>query len=400
MVITYFSYLWDIDGVSAGSAIKAKEFLRAMNDLGHKTYLEWRAPQPNGQVTLTGKVKESYLKPTLQKYLHEPKRLAQNLPQMLEEYQILRRQKPDILFDRLEVYNFSGRWLSKWLNIPLVVEADCPPTYELMNYYGKNYKHLGNLATRLELKALQEADAAIVISNILKNYYVQLGIPAEKMHVIPNAVDPEKFRPMPKDRELVEKYGLADKIVVGWIGSLVGWSGIENLIEAARSILSSRPDVCFMMVGGGKNQEFFQQQLQTGPHASRVILPGWVPHAQAPRYISCMDIVLAPYPKVDFWYPSSVKIFEYMAAGKAVVATDVGQVPEIIEEGINGYLFDPDRKHELGEKILALVDSPETRRRFGEKARRDVEQRWNWKSMAHQMLEIFAGVIQRHRAMR
>jgi glycosyltransferase involved in cell wall biosynthesis len=155
-----------------------------------------------------------------------------------------------------------------------------------------------------------------------------------------------------------------------------------------------------MMVGGGKNQEFFQQQLQTGSHASRVILPGWVPHAQAPRYISCMDIVLAPYPKVDFWYPSSVKIFEYMAAGKAVVATDVGQVPEIIEDGVNGYLFDPDREQELGEKIMALVDSSETRRRFGERARHDVEKKWNWKNMAEQMIEVFDGVLQQRRSMR
>lgn len=396
MVITYFSYLWDIDGISAGSAIKAKEFIRAMNDLGHTAHLEWRTPQPNGQVNVTEKVKES-LKPALQKYLHEPKQLALNLPHLRAEYHILQRQRPDILFTRLEVYNFSGLWLSKWLDIPLVVEADCPPTYEMMHFYGKDYKHLGNLAAKLELRNLLDADAVIVISSALKNYYIELGVAADKMHVIPNAADHEKFRPMPKDRDLVEKYGLGDSIVVGWIGSLFGWSGIENLIAVARQVLETRPNVNFMLVGGGKNQEFFAQHLQTGPHAARVILPGTVPHDQVARYLSCMDVVLAPYPKLDFWYASSMKIFEYMAAGKAVLATAVGQVAEIIEDGVNGYLFDPDCSSMLLEKILALVDSPEARRRVGERARLDIEQKWNWHNIANQMITIFDGVLARRR---
>jgi glycosyltransferase involved in cell wall biosynthesis len=188
-----------------------------------------------------------------------------------------------------------------------------------------------------------------------------------------------------------------DKIVVGWIGSC-SMSGIESLIQAAQHILRTR--TMLSMVGGGKNQEFFARHLQNGPYAARVILPGTVPHDQVARYLSCMDVVLAPYPKLDFWYASSMKIFEYMAAGKAVLATAVGQVVEIIEDGVNGYLFDPDRGNELREKILALVDSPEARRRVGEQARRDIEQKWNWHNIAQQMIEIFENVLERRRCSR
>jgi glycosyltransferase involved in cell wall biosynthesis len=396
VVITYFNYLWDIDGVSAGSAIKAKEFIRAINQLGHTAYLEWRTPQPNGSSTLTQKAKER-LKPRLQKYLHEPKRLGLNLSHLLQEYRIFKRQKPDIFFYRLELYTFSGTWLSKWLGIPMVVEADCPPTYEHTNFYGKHYKHLGSLPARIESQTLRAADAVIVISNILKDYYVKQGIPAAKMHVIPNGADPEKFKPAPKDHELSQKYHLADKVVVGWIGSLVGWSGIENLIDAAREILAARPEVCFMMVGGGKNQEFFREKLQTGDHAGRVILPGLVPHEHVSRYLSCMDIVMAPYPKLDFWYPSSMKLFEYMSAGKAVVATGVGQMREIVQDGVNGYLFDPDIAGELYQKLITLIDAPELRQRVAAQARRDIEEKWNWNAHAKKMIEIFAEVLQRRR---
>jgi len=396
VVITYFSYLWDIDGVSAGSAIKAKEFIRAMKALGHTAHLEWRLPQPNGAVSVTQKAKER-LKPLLQKYLHEPKRVALNAKYLRQEYQIFKRQKPDIFFNRLELYTFSGTWLSKRLGIPMVVEADCPPAYEHMNFYGKKYMHLGNLARHLEMQTMRDASAVIAISNILKNYYVEQGIAAEKIHVIPNGADPEKFKPSPKDRELAVKYNLADKIVIGWIGSLVGWSGIENLIEAARKILQTRSNVCFMMVGGGKNQEFFREKLQYGGHASRVILPGLVPHEEVPRYLSCMDIVLAPYPKLDFWYPSSMKLFEYMSAGKAVVATGVGQMSEIIQDGVNGYIFDPDVAGDLFQKLITLGDSSEARQRVSARARRDIEEKWNWQAHAKKMVEIFDDILQRRR---
>ncbi len=141
MVISYFNYVWDIEGISAGAAIKAKELMCSINSLGHTTYLEWRSTQPNGQFTVTDKVKRR-LKPKLQKYLHEPKKLALNFPNLVDEYRILKKQKPDILFTRLELYNFSSTWLSQWLKIPMVVEADCPPTYEHMNFYGKKYNRL------------------------------------------------------------------------------------------------------------------------------------------------------------------------------------------------------------------------------------------------------------------
>lgn len=392
MVITYFSYLWDIDGISAGSAIKAKEFLRAMDRLGHKTHLEWRVPQPTSQAGVSGKVREG-LKPALQKYLREPNRLLQNARHLWQEYFILKKQKPDILFSRLEFYNFSGLWLSKWLALPFVVEADCPPTYEYRNYAEKGELHLGNLSTRIELANLRGADAVIVLSNILRDYYIGCGIPAEKMHVIPNAADPERFQVLPKDAEIARQHGLSDKIVVGWIGALFGWSGIENLIRMAQHLLATRPDVSFLLVGGGQSKEFFEQHLRTNGYADRVILPGMIPYHEVPRYLSCMDIVLAPYPKRDFWYPSSMKVFEYMSAGKAVVATRVGQISEIIQDGVNGCLFDPEQSEELIQKVQTLIDSAALRRRLGEQARRDVEQTWNWRSQAKKMIEIFENIL-------
>jgi glycosyltransferase involved in cell wall biosynthesis len=392
MVITYFNYVWDIAGVSAGAATKARELLRAIENLGHTTYLEWRTPQPNGQVTVMEKLKEG-LKPKLQKYLHEPKKLALNLSYLAQEYRIIKQQNPDILFARLELYNFSSAILSRWLGIPLVVEADCPVTYEHKNFYGKDFKHLGNLSAKIELEVLRKADAVIAISKILKNYYTELGVDADKIHVISNGADPEKFQPCEKPADLVKKYALQEKVVIGWIGSLAGWSGIENLIAMALYVLERHPNAAFMMVGGGANKEFFQNKLHIKNYDQRVILTGTVPHEEVPRYLACMDIVLAPYPKLPFWYASSLKIFEYMAAGKAVIAGDVGQVGEVIQDGNNGLLFDPDNEGELLQKTIAALENAELRQRLGAQARQDVLDKYSWRQHAKKIVEVFMEIL-------
>ncbi|MDZ7292586.1 MAG: glycosyltransferase family 4 protein [candidate division KSB1 bacterium] len=396
MTITYFNYVWDIAGISAGAAIKARQLLGAISKLGHTTHIEWRTPQPDGQINVATKVKEK-LKPKLQKYLHEPKKVALNFPNLIKEYGILKKQKPDIFFNRLELYAFSGAWLSRWLNIPMVVEADCPPTYEHMTFYGKNYMHLGNLAAKLELQTLRQAEAVIAISNILKNYYVEQGIKAEKIHVIPNGADPHKFRPREKPSELVKKYALQDKVVIGWIGSLAGWAGIENLVAMALYVLENYPNTALMMVGGGANKEFFSRELGIDNYASRVILPGTIPHEEVPDYLACMDIVLAPYPQLPFWYPSSMKVFEYMSAGKAVIASAVGQICEVIKDGKNGVLFDPDSKDELLRKTIGLLENEEFRRNLGEQARREILRSYTWEQHAKTIVAIFEEILQRRK---
>lgn len=397
MVISYFNYLWDIDGISAGSANKAKEFIAGLRRRGHTVHLEWRVPQPtNGHSSLRTQVRE-VLKKGLSKYVKEPKRFLSNFKHIRDEIKIINQQQPDILFYRLEFLLFSGMYLAKRFDLPMVLEVDCPPVYENGNFYGKDFLHIPILPQKLELANLKQADAVIAISNELKNYYVSQGISSEKIFVMPNGADHRKFVPRAKSKRLLEKYKLNDKVVVGWVGSLFGWSGIENLIEMAKQVMRLRPNVHFMLVGGGQSKEFFEQHLKKDEFEDRVVLPGTVPFDQVPEYLSCMDIVLAPYPKLDFWYPSSMKVFEYMSSGKAVLASKVGQLKEIITDGENGYLFEPDDIKDLTEKVLKLVDEPKKRHSFGDNARKTVLQKYTWDKHAEQMERIFQEVLNHKR---
>ena len=114
MVITYFNYLWDIEGISAGSAIKAKELISTINNLGHIAHLVWRTPQPNRELSKSYEFREIF-KPKFKKYLFEPKRIISNFANLPTEYRILKKHEPDILFNRLELFTFSSTWLSIWI---------------------------------------------------------------------------------------------------------------------------------------------------------------------------------------------------------------------------------------------------------------------------------------------
>ena len=400
MIITYFNYVWGIESVSAGAATKAREIIGAINNLGHTAHLHWRTPQPtNGAISTKARLRQ-HLKPLLQKYLHEPKKLALNSRNLLQEYKILQEEHPDILFSRLELYNFSVARLSRWLNIPLVLEADCPPSYEHSNFYGKHYMHLGNFAAKIEIASLKRAGAVIAISSILKNYYVERGVPAEKIHVIPNGADPVKFRPREKPKHLVQKYNLAGKTVIGWVGALVGWSGVEEMVRMAEHVLQNYPEAAFLLVGGGDNQALFERRLRRGDWASRVILPGQVPHDQVPDYLACTDIVLAPYPKLPFWYASSMKIFEYMAAGKAIVTSNVGQIGEVIADGRNGLFFEAEKEDDLLAKTTVLLRDARLRQKLGRQARQDVLEKYTWEQHGKTIVAIFEALLRERKAKR
>ncbi|MCA9732595.1 MAG: glycosyltransferase family 4 protein [Deferribacteres bacterium] len=389
MVISYFNYLWDIDGISAGSAIKGREFVAGLRRLGHKVYLEWREKQPEEQVNHSRNGTRNSLKPYLQKYLKEPKILLKNIPQLYQDIAILKSQKPDVFFPRLEYGNVSAILAAKMLKIPVVVEADCPPTHEWVEFYGKNFWRFKEMSSAMELFVLRNADAVITQSNALSDYYIKQGIPATKITMITNGADIEKFAPREKDTKILDKHNLHGKTVIGWVGAGISWTGIGILVETIGKLLRENKNLALLMVGSKENMEEMQKSLVTEEIADQVVLAGFIPFGQVPNYVSCMDIVLAPYPDFDFFYASSMKLFEYMAAGKAIVATEVGQIAEVIEDGKNGFLFNRQNVAGLYEKISKLVASKDLREELGKNARIDAEKIYNWDIIAARMIDVF-----------
>ena len=395
MKITYFSYLYDIQGISAGSANKALGFIEGLRALGHRVTLHWRSAQPEASSRRSVRFAvRRLLKKHLSDYVHDAKKCATNTAWLIQEYRILKRERPDILFLRSELYNVSGNLIARMLHIPVVLEVDCPVAYEHRRMWVHRRFVFPLLPEWIERWNWKSSRAIITISELLKDFMVRNGVRASAVAVVPNGADPDMFKPMPGAAAMRRLLGIPRRaVVVGWIGSLFGWSGIENLLRATTAILERRERIALLFVGGGKNREIIEQTFARGDIGSRVFLTGTVPYGDVPKYVNAMDVVLVPYPKRAFWYPSSMKLFEYMSARKAVVASAVPQVVGVIRDGWNGLLYDPEHPDACVAKILAAVDSPGLRHRLAKNARDTVLSSYTWTGHAKAMERVFQSVL-------
>lgn len=396
MRILYFNYMYDLWGVSLGSTIKAIELMNALKNCGHDVKVVWRREQENfNNGNHTPHKPPSHFKQALAKFLHEPNQILTNAKFYIEEKEILAREHPDLLISRLEAYTISSIKLANKMKIPVIVEADGPVAYEKMNFQDQFWTHQ-NLVDYFEVAALKKSLASFTVSNQLKSYFMEKGVPGEKIQVIPNGADPDRFRPDLLCDDVREEYQLHDHLVIGFVGSFHYWHGVENLSKIIFEIMRDHERVKFLMVGDGGplklslEKFIYEHQLQ-----ERVYLTGLKTHQEIPKYIAAMDVVLAPYPKLNFGYYSPVKLYEYLSSGKAVVSSRMGQITEVIRDGENGFLCEPDDVAEMCRTISRLIENPALIRKVGAQARKDVLKNYTWKKRGEQLSHLCEQIVQR-----
>ncbi|MEK7323191.1 MAG: TIGR04063 family PEP-CTERM/XrtA system glycosyltransferase [Pseudomonadota bacterium] len=253
-------------------------------------------------------------------------------------------------------------------------------------------------ATRaLESYVLKRADAITCICEGLRGDIAARGIPAEKITVIPNAVDIEQFQTGGEpDVDLVRTLGLADKLVLGFIGSFYAYEGLALLLDALPRMLARQSSIRLLLVGGGKEEAALKQQAQRLGVTDKVIFTGRVPHQEVQRYYDLVDVLV--YPRLAMRLTDLVtplKPLEAMAQGRLVVASDVGGHRELIHDGETGCLFRAGDAQHLAETVLQLLAS---RRRWPvlrAAARHFVERERNWQASVARYQAVYQALIGR-----
>ena len=387
MKIVYFNYLYDLYGSSIGSTRKAELLMSELAKLGNDVKIFWMKKQAQTSNSLKTTT-HNFLKKRFAKFVHDPKLFLLNIKYIIKEYQILKREKPDLIISRLDLYLFSSLFLAKLMKIPIIIEADCPAVYEARQFQ-KEYWNIPYLVEYIEKMNLQKSDISICVSNSAKDYFVDKGVSESKIRVIANGADIDRFHPLVDSCKVLNKYKSDGKIIVGFVGSFHFWHGVENLIEVIKKILESNENTVFLMVGdGGPMKSTIEDFVNKENFQKRVIMTGYINYEEMPEYISAMNIVLAPYPGLDFFYYSPVKIFEYMACGKPVVTTRIGQIAEIIENGENGVLCEPDNIQEICLNLLELIKNKELRSSIGKNARETISSNYTWRKKALEFSNI------------
>lgn len=292
--------------------------------------------------------------------------------------------EPDIVYNRYAVFHKSAVETARRLRVPIVLEVNAT-LQEATKYYGLG---LESVATRTERHVFEKSDAIFVVSSPLKTDLVGYGVPEDKIYVNPNGVDPEKFSPFVDGGDLRTRYGLEGHRVVGFIGSLVVWSGVNVLIESAKTICAKYPEVRFLIVGSGYQDSLLKKKVNEYRLEDRITFIGRVPMDEVPVYLSAMDIAAVPYSDPEQVYGSSTKFYESMASGKAIVASNVAQMGEVIEDNVNGLLVIPGDVSDLTKKITYLLDHPKVCSDMGVKARETVLNKHTWRQNAERILDV------------
>ncbi len=299
---------------------------------------------------------------------------------------------PDFIYERASLYSTAGVALARELNVPLLVELNAPLAVEHSTYYGGT--GLGGLAAQAERWTLVQADAVLAVSSPLRDYVVSLGVEPGRVQVVPNGVDATLFHPAPPEPSIRARWGLGNGPVLGFVGGLRRWHGVEALPPLLDRLLPRYPNLRLVIAGDGPLRGELEHELRQRGIGRSVVFTGWVPHEEVPELIRQFDVALAPYSQPEhLWYASPLKLFEYMACGVSIVAARLGQITEVVRDGETGLLYP---HGELDAMIAAcdrLLADPALRQRLGQAAAKEVHGLYTWDQNAARVAELARALI-------
>ncbi len=309
--------------------------------------------------------------------------------------------KPDVLHAHSPVLN-------AWPALAIGAKLGLPVVYEVRAFWEDAAVDHGTTAEgspryrathALETAALRRADAVTCICEGLRHDIVNRGVPASKVTVIPNAVDPDKFLyDLTPDRALKESLGLEQCRVLGFVGSFYAYEGLDLLLGAFPEILRCHPDVRVLLIGGGPEEENLKQQARTLGIAAQVVFAGRVPHAEVNRYYSIIDaLVYARHSMRLTELVTPLKPLEAMAQGNLFVASDVGGHRELVRDGDTGILFKAGSRQALVDALHKLLTTADRWPALRLAGRRFVEAERTWAASVARYREVYARARQASR---
>jgi glycosyltransferase involved in cell wall biosynthesis len=376
-----------------GYAVHVKKILHGLEKSGHHTFL----------ITIN----ENTNLPGFGKHKCTPHRYVRGIHKILPYtglYNSLRifraimrlaqNFKFDLIHERYGLYSLGGVLAAHYFKIPYILEVNAPLIEEKKLFtipLTMWQKRITSLISRLNLKC---AKKIIVVSNILKTYLQhQFKVNSDKIIILPNAAEFPEFLDNRKVQEIRSKFS-KDDILVGYVGTFQPWFGIEHLITGFAEAHQKINHITLLLVGNGVAKVDCEKLVHQLHLSAKVHFIGAIPHEEIRYYLSAMDIAVAPYVDLPMgFYGSSMKVFEYMAAGKAIIASRVGQIQEVLNHEVEGLLVPPGVPAAIARAIYRLAINPQLRAQFGENAMKSAREKYSWKLYVQRLEEVYANEI-------
>lgn len=301
---------------------------------------------------------------------------------------VLRAFGPDLVYERLSLMSAGAAGLAAELRAARLLEVNAPIVDEWARHHP-----LSLVDTAVEQQRMALAGAQVVaVSAPLAQWALDHG--AARAAVLPNGVDVQRFRPPAggadarQRRALRARLGLEGADVIGFVGSLKPWHGVDVLVAAMARVAPAQPNARLLVVGDGPQRGALRDQVERLGLQARVIFTGAVPAEAVPGYVAALDVATAPFlPSADFYF-SPLKVAEAMAGGRAVVASRIGPIEVMTAEA--AVLVRPGDVGALAGGLTALLDDPARREALGARARRRAVTQLSWDGVVERSLALIA----------
>ncbi|MBP0445126.1 glycosyltransferase family 4 protein [Roseomonas sp. SSH11] len=271
--------------------------------------------------------------------------------------------QPDAIYERYNLFHLAGAIVARRRGLPLLLEVNAPLADERMRFGGLRLRRLARWAERF---VWLRADRVLPVTEVLAAQVAAAGVPQERIAVVPNGIHLDEF---PEGAPRIAEG--TKPLVLGFVGFVRDWHGLQHVIRALAG-WNETPPLCLTVVGDGPAREGLERLAEELGISHRVRFTGLAGREEVPGLIAEFDIALQP---AAVPYASPLKIFEYMAAGRAIVAPDQPNIREVLEHGRTALLFNPGDPAALWAEVERLARDPQMRARLGTAARAEVEAR-------------------------
>jgi glycosyltransferase involved in cell wall biosynthesis len=356
-----------------GASVHVREIATALSDLGADVAIASPRTEPAGDVidasvglipipSIPSKASEADLREAI----------STQLEAVLD---VARSFAADAIYERHSLFGRAGVDAGLRLGIPHVLEVNAPLRTEASRF--RTLPHPG-VASDIERIVFRGTDRIMAVSQALRRWLVAEGVAPERIDVVPNAVA--------SDHIGVRRMRDDDEFVLGFCGSLKAWHGVDVLLQAASIAFSQEPALRLEVVGSGPLEHLLDS---AGVRPERLRAFGALPHAAALERIRSWDVGVAPYLPVEDFYFSPLKVVEYMAVGLCPVASDLGDLPALLDDGGRGVLVPAGDAERLASALLELAQDRQRAAELGRRARAYVLDAHSWQGNARIVLDTF-----------
>jgi glycosyltransferase involved in cell wall biosynthesis len=365
-----------------GQFVHVEELTEALKRLGHEIIFVGPQVVDNSEFGAEGGM-IPLLKKFIPGFAYELMEFGYAFLAWFKLWRAVKTHQPDCLYERYSLYMPAGVWIKRKFNLPMILEVNAPLFDERSKYDGIA---LPRLARWTEEFTWRGADHVVPVTQVLADRISLIGVNANQLSVIPNGINLQRFGDFPNTEVAKVKHGLQDRLVLGFTGFVREWHRLDRVIDLLAKTEDGQKRH-LLLVGDGPARESLEQHAKSLGVTDQITITGIIARDKVADYVAAFDIALQP-DVVE--YASPLKLFEYMALGRAIVAPDTANIREVLTDQKDALLFNAENPDTFPAAVENCCNNAKLREQLGTQAKKTISERgFTWDNNAQRVIDLF-----------